>query len=284
MNWEMQGKVHEKVETLWPYGGFTVRAFERKLGEGKLTLTRQSLLFEAKNGDTLGFDFPTLRLIRLKEVHTVEVAYSIQGELRNASFRIVCTFIDGMERDELPSREDPYRMSLLRAITGGVVARFLADHSNARVEDLTRMSEQKFEERIKDLEGNISLFPDKRQFEDDAWSDEGLRKGSLEAAQLEPLIWDDPDRIRLYYTGTDPTMTVDNAFEKLDLLQEDWVNGRLSPDQRAKSVVIDYRTDMRQFELGYLGARGEPSKIWKDNAERLLQFEKCIGVDVLKYL
>ena len=105
-------KVNEKVETLWPYGGFTVRAFERKLGEGKLTLTEQSLLFEAKNGETLGFDLPTLRLIRLKEVHTVEVAYSIQGELRNASFRIVCTFPDGTEREELPSDDDPYRMSL----------------------------------------------------------------------------------------------------------------------------------------------------------------------------
>jgi hypothetical protein len=134
------------------------------------------------------------------------------------------------------------------------------------------------------LEGNISLFPDKKQFEDDVWWDEGLRKRSLEAAQVEPQIWDDPDRTRLYFTGTDPTMTVDNALEKLDLLQEDWVNGRLSPDQRSRSVAIDYRTDMRQFELGYLGARGEPSKIWKDNAERLLQFEKGIGVDVLKYL
>jgi len=280
----MQEGTFEEMETLWPYGGFKVRAFERKLGEGKLTVTEQSLLFETKNGETLGFDLPTLRLIRLQEVHSVGMAYSIQGELRNATFRIVCTFVDGTERKDLPSREDPYRMSLLRSITGGVVARFLADHSNAKVEDLSRMSDRKFEERISDLERNINLFPDKKQFEDDVWWDEGLRKKSLEAAQLEPQIWDDPGRNRLYYTGTDPTMTVDNALEKLDLLQEDWVNGRLSPDQRAKSVAIDYRTDMRQFELGYLGARGEPSKVWKDNAERLLQFEKSIGVDVTRYL
>ena len=131
--------MQEKVGTLWPYGGFIVRAFERRLGEGKLTLTEQSLLFEAKTGETIGFDFPTLRLIRLTDVHTIEVAYSIQGELRNAFWRVVCTFLDGTERDELPSEEDPYRMSLLRAITGGVVARFLADHSNARLEGLTRM-------------------------------------------------------------------------------------------------------------------------------------------------
>ena len=44
----MQERAYEEVETLWPYGGFTVRASERKLGEGKLTLTEQSLLFEAK--------------------------------------------------------------------------------------------------------------------------------------------------------------------------------------------------------------------------------------------
>ena len=64
--------MNEKVETLWPYGGFTVRAFERKLGGGKLTLTGQSLLFEAKNGSATGFDFPNLRLIRLLGVHIIE--------------------------------------------------------------------------------------------------------------------------------------------------------------------------------------------------------------------
>jgi hypothetical protein len=61
------------------------------------------------------------------DVHTVDLAYSIQGEVRSISLRVLCTFPDGTERDELPSRDEPYRMSLLRAITGGVVARFLAD-------------------------------------------------------------------------------------------------------------------------------------------------------------
>ena len=42
----MQERAYEEVETLWPYGGFTVRAFERKLGEGKLTLT-DSLCFSS---------------------------------------------------------------------------------------------------------------------------------------------------------------------------------------------------------------------------------------------
>ena len=43
--------------------------------------------------------------------------------------------------------------------------------------------------------------------------------GRLEAARVSNhrfgMI---PTEIRLFYTGTDPTMTVDNAFEKLDLV------------------------------------------------------------------
>jgi len=276
--------VQAEMDTLWPYNGFTVRARERKLGEGKLTLTEQSLLFEAKDGATTGFDVQTLRLVRLADVHTVELAYAIQGELRSASFRVVCTFADGTERDELPSRDDTYRMSLFRAITGGVLARFLADHSSAKVEGFAPMADEKFEARIKDLETNISLFPDKKQYDEDVWWDEDLHKRSRKAAESEPQIWDDPFRDRLLHTGAEPSMSVDNAFEKLDLLQEDWVNGRLGPDQRAKSVAMDYKMGMRQYELGYLGVHGEPSSVWKDGAERLIQFEKQIGIEIPTYL
>jgi hypothetical protein len=279
----MKGVRAEK-ETLWPYHGFTVRARERKLGDGKLTLTEQSLLFETSGGTTIGFDFPTLRLVRLTDVHTVELAYSIQGELKSASFRVVCTFADGTEREELPPREDAYRMSLFRAITGGVLARFLADYSSARVESLAPMTDEKFEARIKDLETNISLFPSKREVDDDVFWDEDLRKRSLEAAELEPSIWDDPERIRLFYTGTDPGMTLDNVFEKLDLLQEDWVNGRLSPFQRARSVALDYRIKLRHVEMGYVDKQGGSPETWKASADRLIGFEKEIGVDLLQYV
>ena len=279
----MQERAYEKVETLWPYAGFTVRTFERRLGDGKLTLTEQSLLFEASTGETLGFDFPTLRLVRLNDVYTSEVAYSIQGELRNASFRVVCTFLDGTERDVLPSEDDPYRMSLLRAITGGTLARFLADHSNAKLEGLTRMSDEKFEARIKDLERNISLFPSKREIDDGVFWDEGLRKRSLEEGDLEVSIWEDPNRARLFYTGTNPSMTLDNAIEKIDLLQEDWVNGRLNPVQRAKSVAMDYKIKMRHAEMGYIDNRGGMPQSWKAGAERLVGFEKKLNIDILQY-
>ncbi len=278
----MQERAFEKVETLWPYGGFTVRAFEKKLGEGKLTLTEQSMLFESKDGSSSGFDFPNLRLIRLVDVHAVELAYSIQGELRGISLRVLCTFPDGTERDDLPSRDEPYRMSLLRAITGGVAARFLADHSDARTEGLSKMADEKFEARTKDLLANVALFPDKKQFEDNVWWDEDLRKRSLEAAESEPAIWDDPYRDRVFYTGTNPKMTVDNAFEKLDLLQEDWVHGRMSPLQRAKCVAIDYAIKMRMAEMGYVDDQGGSPEAWRASAGKLAQFETArLGVDIL---
>jgi hypothetical protein len=272
--------VNEKVETLWPYNGFTVRAFERKLGDGNLTLTMQSMLFEAKSGESIGFDLPTLRLIRFKDVHTVELAYSIQGELRNASFRIVCTFTDGTEREELPPDGDPYRMSLFRAITGGVVARFLGDHASTREEGLTRMTVEKFEARMKDLERNITLFPDKKEYEEDVWWDEELRKRSLEAAESEPQIWDDPFRDKLLFTGTNPSMTVDNAFEKLDILQEDWVNGRFGAAERARCAAMNYKIDLRMYEKGYPYAQGGLPDAWKEGAERVAQFEKRLGLDI----
>jgi hypothetical protein len=275
--------VKAEKETLWPYHGFTVRARERKLGDGKLTLTGQSLLFETSGGTTIGFDFPTLRLVRLADVHTVEFAYSIQGELRSASFRVVCTFPDGTERDELPSAEDPYRMSMFRLITGGVVARFLADHSNARLEGFAPMTDEKFEARVKDLERNLDLFPSKREIDDSVFWDEELRKRSLEEAEQEPMIWDDPERLRLYYTGTNPSMTIDNAFEKLDILQEDWANGRLSPNQRARSVAIEYKSKLHHAEMGYEDKQGGSSETWKASADRLVGFEKRVGVDILRY-
>ena len=82
--------MQEGTGTLWPYQGFGVKAFERRAGEGNLTLTGEAFLFEGKDGEMIGFDLHTLRLLRLKDAHNVEVTYSIQGELRNSSCRVVC--------------------------------------------------------------------------------------------------------------------------------------------------------------------------------------------------
>jgi hypothetical protein len=279
----MQERVHEGTKTLWPYQGFGVRAFERKVGEGKLTLTKEAFLFEAKDGDIIGFDLQTLRLLRLKDVHTFEVAYSIQGELRSGSYRIVCTFPDGTERDELPSKDDTYRMSLLRSITGGVVARFLADHSHAVVEGVARMDDGRFDARLQDLERTVSLFPSKRELDEGVFWDENLRKRSLEESEIEPSIWEDPERLRLFFTGTNPSMTVENASEKLAFLQEYWANGNLSPEQRARAVACDYKIEMRHAEMGYTDNQGGSPDSWKASADRLVKFEKNLGIELPRY-
>ena len=70
-------------------------------------------------------------------------------------------------------------------------------------------------------------------------------------------------------------------FEKLDILQEDWVNGRISPLQRARCVAMDYATKMRMSEMGYADDEGSSPESWKASAAKLAQFEKIrLGVDV----
>ena len=59
---------------------------------------------------------------------------------------------------------------------------------------VTKMTDEKFEARMKDLRTNMGFFPDKKQYESDVWWDDDLRKRSLEAAESEPQIWDDPYR------------------------------------------------------------------------------------------
>ena len=113
--------------------------------------------------------------------------------------------------------------------------------------------------------------------------DETLRKRSLEEAEVERHIWEDPERLRLFYTGTNPSMTVDNAIEKFELLQDDWINGRLSPDQRARAVACDYKIKLRHAEKGYTDSHDGTTEAWKASAERLLEFERRLGVEILRY-
>ena len=135
------------------------------------------------------------------------------------------------------------------------------------------------------METNIRLFPDKKQYGDEVWWDEELRKRTAEAAEPEPQIWDDPYRDKLLTTGANPSATVENAFEKLDILQDDWVNGRLSPLQRAKCVAMDYLVEARMAEMVYVDGKGGSPESWKSSAEKLAQFEKMrLNVDILHVL
>ena len=75
-------------------------------------------------------------------------------------------------------------------------------------------------------------------------------------------------------------MNIDNSLEKLDLLREDWTNGRLSPLQRARAVACDYKIQIRHSEMGYVDSHGGNPEAWKASAERLLRFEKGIGIEL----
>ena len=82
--------------------------------------------------------------------------------------------------------------------------------------------------------------------------------------------------------GPKPRATVHNAIEKLDILQEDWSNGRLDPIQRAKCVATDYHVEIKMAEMGYTDEQGGSPESWMLSADKLSGFEKSrLGVDVL---
>ena len=68
------------------------------------------------------------------------------------------------------------------------MARFLADHSTAKTEGVTKITNEEFESRIRDLQANIALFPDKKQFDDNVWWDEELESArSRRPNQSQPF-------------------------------------------------------------------------------------------------
>ena len=140
------------------------------------------------------------------------------------------------------------------------------------------MSDEKFEARYKDLQRNIELFPSKHELDAGVFLDEALRKRSLEEAEMEPSIWEDPERMRLFYTGTNPGMTVDNAFEKLDMLAGRLGEWKDQPSPASESGRIGLPSGLATIRIWAIRASMESSpQVWKDGAERLVKFESQLG-------
>jgi hypothetical protein len=281
----------QNVEKLWPEPGFTVRAFERRLGEGTLTVTDQSLFFEAKGGDTLGFDLTNLRIVKLRDIHDFDVAYSISGELKSASLKVVMTsFPSGAEMESFPpwddmSRKIPERKILFRMVTGGVAARFLADHSNARLEGLTRMSTDKFDARIEDMKRNLRWFPTKEDLDKDYWSDEQMKELDV-VDELQSEAWNDPARVFSPHLPTlkgCPHGPTERFLDKLESFMEDWASGKLGPAQRAVADALLYIFYKIGSERAYLIDDNGSSDDWKKFAQELLTLERELGIDLVRY-
>ena len=245
-------------ERLWPKAPLKPRTFEQKLGEGYLTVTDNSLIFENKQGETMGFDLPNLRLVRLLDRDDFEVLYSTQGEMKKASFRVVETSANSGR--ELTSEYQRGR-ALAIIVSGGVIARFLSDHSDAQTEGIRKWTDQEFDPKLRRIQELIDQFPSHKELMNEELADDSLTNFSVRM---------------MYHDASDELDST--ALVELD---QACVNGWLSPEQRLKAVAIDTKRWTRMYELGQVphiddDPTGSP-EFYRRLAEDNIKAESILG-------
>jgi hypothetical protein len=209
----------------FPGSTFKVTANEFPLGPGIIIVLENSLLFEANDRRHVGFDFTTLRLVRLKDINSFDLAYSFQGSVQRISFSTTPKYIkrnEGIERDVTTNPMD-WEISFwkLHTVTGAVVARVLVDRARVMSEGMTPMKSDEFEEEIGRAREAISKLPSQEE-----------RTTNL--------------AIRTEVKGLEQTLS-----DVLLKLTDAWLMGNLSPEQRVKLASLHYFDLARRHELGW---------------------------------
>jgi hypothetical protein len=96
----------------FPGNTFKVTANEVTLGPGTLTILENSLLFEGKDRRYLGFDFNTVRLIRVRNINSFDIAYSLQGSVQKTSFATIPRYIRKNEVIDKDVATNPFEWEL----------------------------------------------------------------------------------------------------------------------------------------------------------------------------
>jgi hypothetical protein len=209
----------------FPGSTFKVTAEEVSLGPGTITVLEDSLLFEACNHQHVGFDFSTVRLVRVRDINGFDVAYSFQGSIQKASFVATPRYIrrnEGIEKDVTTNPfEWPMVFWKLHTITGAVVARTLVDRSGAQCEGFSLVSEDEFKSQIRQTRDIIERLPAQIEIETGKATSQLL-------SGLERQL-------------TDILLGLKNA----------WLMGRLSQTQRENLVALCYRDQLKRYELGW---------------------------------
>ena len=252
-------------ERLWPKAPLKPRTFEQKLGDGYLSVTDNGLIFENKQGETMGFDLPNLRLVRLLDRDDFEVLYSTQGEMKKASFKMVPTAVrTGAE----VTPEWQNGITQLRIITGAVVARFLSDRSLVQTEGIKRWTDQEVDVRLKQVLSLVDQFPSQQNLDDEE------RAGNVE--------WE-------YSLHMKMTNAIGEIEDKLlPELESACAQGSLSPEQRIRIVAMHAKMFQREYLLGHRPSAvnsptGNPDW-YKEEAEGWIKSELTLGDDLARYL
>ncbi len=243
----------------FPGSTFKVTANEVTLGPGLLTVLENSLLFEVKDRRHLGFDLNTLRLVRLRNVNSFDVAYSIQGSLQKASFVTLPKYIRKNEGVEKDVTTNPFEWELtfwkLHTITGAVVARILADKSGIRADGITPLTDVEFDRQSGLAVDIINKLPSQQEIES------GMNKKSVESRVVE-------------------------LNEIVLKLSDEWLMGSLSPEQRVKVAALHYRNLAKRYELGWRSTEQVAENLrmttqdYKETAEDWAAEESLWGSDL----
>ncbi|HEV2226238.1 MAG TPA: hypothetical protein VGR56_05465 [Nitrososphaerales archaeon] len=232
-----------------PFPGITfkVNANELTMGPGTITVLENSFLFEANNHKNFGFDFSALRLVRIMEMDSFDVAYSLQGSIQKASFVTTTKYFRRNEGIEKDVASNPLEWELafwkLHTITGAVVARMLVDRGGSPTEGFAPMSDEEFESHFDRASDIIRNLPSQKEIEN----------GGVSGQELEEL------ETRL--------------TKSLLKLTDAWLMGNLSQRQREMVAVLDYLDDLTRYEHGWFHSTASDfhfemtNQDYKENAE-----------------
>jgi hypothetical protein len=251
---------------IMPFPGdtFKVNASELTLGPGTITVLENGLLFEASNHGDLGFDFNTIRLVKVTDINSFDVAYSIRGSIRKASFVTIPKYIRKNEGIEKDVSTDPLGWTMtfwkLHTITGAVVARALADRSGAKGEGFTPISDEELESQSELARELVETLP----------SQEEIASGNAASGE-------EPDDLEQQLT---------DIFLRLT---DAWLLGNLSQRQRESVAAMNYRDQLKRYEQGWSHATATKfcSRMtnldYKENAEDWLSEESRWGSNLLEF-
>jgi hypothetical protein len=248
-----------------PFPGttFKVTADEPSMGPGTMTVLEDGLLFEAnKNHQHVGFDYSTVRLIRVRDLNVFDIAYSLQGSIRKASFVTTPRYSRRNEGIEKDVTTDPLSWTMtfwkLHTITGAIAARIVADRSGAQSEGLAPVSEEEFESRIRHAGELIERLPSQNEI---------ASENSTGEQELD---------------GLEEQLT-----EIFLRLTDAWLLGNLSRRQRENVAALCYRDQLKRYKLGWYHPLPSTfysrmtNQDYNENAEDWLSEEMKWGSDLL---
>jgi len=221
-----------------------------------------SFLFEAKNHRHVGFDFDTVRLVRVKDINSFDVAYSLQGSIQRVSCSSIPRYIKKTEGVEKDVTTDPLHWTMafwkLHTITGAVVARTLVDRCGSQSDGFSPITDAELDLQLNRGSDIIDKLPSQNEME----------SGTVARQEIDGLERE--------------------LIEILLRLTDAWLMGNLSQHQREKVAALNYLDNLKRYKLGWYHSTASnlysvmTNQDYQENADDWLTEEMKWGSDLRK--